>query len=120
MQHKAGHWVWVLGVGRVLSRAADGTPEWAFGTHMDFSEQVRNREAAEQAYRRMEMALDGGGVGLWEYDIARDTLSWHRLLQPLYGLPDDAAPPTYAEWLAMLHPDDRDRVEAEEDVMVRP
>lgn len=118
MRHKAGHWVWVLGVGRVLSHTADGTPEWAFGTHMDFSEQVRNREAAEQAYRRMEMALDGGGVGLWEYDIARDTLSWHRLLQPLYGLPDDAAPPTYAEWLAMLHPDDRDRVEAEVSAVV--
>jgi diguanylate cyclase (GGDEF)-like protein/PAS domain S-box-containing protein len=119
MRHKAGHWVWVLGVGRVLSRAADGAPEWAFGTHMDFSEQVRNREAAEQAYRRMALALDGGGVGLWEYDVARDTLSWHRQLQPLYGLPEDAPAPTYAQWLALLHPDDRERVEADVAAVIR-
>lgn len=119
MRHKAGHWVWVLGVGRVLSRLADGSPEWAFGTHMDFSEQVRNREAAEQAYRRMELALDGGGVGLWEYDVARDTLSWHRQLQPLYGLPEDAPAPTYPQWLAMVHPDDRARVEADVAAVIR-
>lgn len=113
MRHKAGHWVWVLAVGRLMSRADDGTPAWAFGTHMDFSEQVRNREAAELAYRRMAQALEGGGVALWEYDVARNMLSWQQRLQPLYGLPDDDPPMTYAEWLALIHPDDRARVQAE-------
>lgn len=113
MRHKAGHWVSVLAVGRLLSRAADGTPQWAFGTHLDFSEQVRHREAAEQAYRRMELALEGGGVALWEYDVARNQLSWQQRLEALYGLPDDAPAMTYPEWLAVIHPDDRERVQAE-------
>jgi diguanylate cyclase len=113
MRHKAGHWVSVLAVGRLLSRAADGSPQWAFGTHLDFSEQVRNREAAEQAQRRMELALEGGGVALWEYDVARNQLSWQRGLEALYGLPDDAPAMTYVEWLGVIHPDDRERVQGE-------
>ncbi|MFG6468048.1 EAL domain-containing protein [Roseateles sp. BYS87W] len=113
MRHKAGHWVSVLAVGRVLTRSADGAPEWAFGTHLDFSEQVRDREAALQAHRRMELALEGGAVGLWEYDLARNTLSWQRGLFGLYGLPEDTARLEYTEWLALLHPDDRPRVQAE-------
>ena len=113
MRHKAGHWVWVLAVGQVLTRSPDGAPEWAFGTHMDFTEQVRNREAAEQARRRMELALEGGGVGLWEFDVARNLLSWQRRLFPLYGLPEETERLDYPDWLALLHPDDRERVETE-------
>ena len=106
-------WVWVLAVGRLLSRAPDGSPEWAFGTHLDYSEQVRNRDAAEQAYRRMALALEGGGVALWEYDVARNILSWQQRLEALYGLPEDAPAMTYPQWLAVIHPDDRERVQAE-------
>ena len=115
MRHKAGHWVWMLAVGRVLTWLPGGAPERAFGTHMDISEQMRDREAAQQAYHRMELALEGGSVGLWEYDVEQRGLSWHRRLYPLYGLPEDTGRIDYPQWLAMLHPDDRERVAAEID-----
>lgn len=37
MQHKDGHWVWVLDRGRIISRTADGRPEWMAGTHLDIT-----------------------------------------------------------------------------------
>ena len=113
MRHRAGHWVWVLAVGRVLSWSADGAPERAFGTHLDVTEHVRDREAAAQAQARMELALEGGGVGLWEYDMPSHAMSWQRRLFPLFGLPEDRPHMSYAEWLSILHPDDHDRVVAE-------
>lgn len=44
MQHRRGHWIWVLDRGRVLTRTADGHPEWMMGTHTDISD----RKAAEE------------------------------------------------------------------------
>ncbi len=41
MQHKDGHWVWVLSRGRVSSRTEDGQPLLVSGTHLDMSEQKK-------------------------------------------------------------------------------
>jgi len=38
VQHKDGHWVWVLDRGKVFSRGADGRPRWMAGTRMDITE----------------------------------------------------------------------------------
>jgi PAS domain S-box-containing protein len=37
MRHREGHWVWVLGRGRVISWTEDGKPLWMFGTHSDIT-----------------------------------------------------------------------------------
>lgn len=37
MRHKLGDWVWVMARGRVFTHAADGKPEWMFGTHLDIT-----------------------------------------------------------------------------------
>jgi len=38
MQHKAGHWVWVLDRGRVMERDAAGVPIRMTGTHLDITQ----------------------------------------------------------------------------------
>ncbi|HEY9646241.1 MAG TPA: PAS domain-containing protein, partial [Chroococcidiopsis sp.] len=38
MQHRLGHWVWLLARGTVVERASDGTPLRMTGTHLDISE----------------------------------------------------------------------------------
>ena len=50
MRHKAGHWVFLLGRGKVSAWSADGKPELMSGTHMDISD----RQAAELALRMSE------------------------------------------------------------------
>lgn len=49
MQHRRGHWVWVLDRGRVFTRTADGQPEWMMGTHTDISD----RKAAEERLQHL-------------------------------------------------------------------
>jgi len=45
LRHREGHWVWVEDRGRLITRTADGRPEWVFGIHIDISERKRRDEA---------------------------------------------------------------------------
>ncbi|OYU72209.1 MAG: PAS domain S-box protein, partial [Burkholderiales bacterium PBB5] len=58
MRHRDGHWVWILARGRVLSRTADGKPEWMFGTHLD----ITARKAQEDRLRKSEELLNRTGA----------------------------------------------------------
>ncbi len=44
MQHKDGHWVWILDRGRVMTRTEDGRPAMMFGTHADITERKQAEE----------------------------------------------------------------------------
>lgn len=54
MQHKNGHWVWVLDRGKVVERTPDGKPLWMAGTHMD----ITARKEAEIALARQKDHLE--------------------------------------------------------------
>ena len=109
-RHRRGHWVWIRTVGRVLTRTSAGQPEWMFGTHVDCTHEVEGREALQRARQRLELALEGGNLAVWEYDVRGNYLSWERRIFQLYGLPEDASDLSYDEWLTLIHPDDRARV----------
>ena len=47
MRHKAGHWVWVQGRGKIIERDASGTPTRFAGTHLD----VTNRRLLDDELR---------------------------------------------------------------------
>lgn len=54
LRHKEGHWVWVLGRGRVMSKADDGSPLWMFGTQIDISEKKAKEEALERLNKQLQ------------------------------------------------------------------
>ena len=58
MRHKDGHWVWVLARGRLISRTANGHPEWMAGTHLDIS----NSKQANQQLDNIRNALDAHAI----------------------------------------------------------
>jgi PAS domain S-box-containing protein len=55
VQHKDGHWVWVLDRGKLCSRSADGRPRWMAGTRMDMTE----RHALHDEVRRGNEPMTG-------------------------------------------------------------
>ncbi|SEG34800.1 sensor domain-containing diguanylate cyclase [Marinobacterium lutimaris] len=51
MQHKDGHWIWVLDRGKVASWTNDGKPLWMFGTHQEITERkLAEEQASHLAY----------------------------------------------------------------------
>lgn len=78
---------------------------------------LTQRREAEQALLRRERQLSEtqalAGLGSWEWDVVRDRVHWTDELYRIYGLDPDGFEGTFATYLALVHPEDRDRVRSE-------
>lgn len=59
MRHRNGDWVWVLDRGRVVSRLADGQPEWMSGTLLDITARKEQEVRLRQSASVFEHASEG-------------------------------------------------------------
>ena len=64
MQHKEGHWVWVLDRGKVASWTPDGQPLWMYGTHQEVTEKRHQEEQLQAAKQAAEAASYAKGAFL--------------------------------------------------------
>lgn len=92
--------------------APDGAARMAFITVDITARTLAQREAARQQ-ALVEAALDASDMGIWEYDVAADSLSWDARSAAMIGL--EAHDMTLETFLSMVHPDDVDRVIAAQD-----
>lgn len=111
MRHRDGRWVWVLDRGRVLTRTADGRPEWMFGTHLDITE----RKSHEEALRRSEWLLNRAGeladVGGWVLELDQGTPVWSDQTCRIHGVPPGYRP-QLDEAIAFYAPEARPLIQA--------
>jgi diguanylate cyclase (GGDEF)-like protein len=68
--------------------------------------------------RRFHLALDVSKVGVWEIDVETGRETWDARTNFLYGIPNDGTSRSHQDWLAALHPEDRDRAAHEFEHMV--
>ena len=98
--------------GEVLRDPA-GAPTRMVGVVLDITEQQQAEAALRASEARARMAIDGAGLGAWEYDLALARFSWSARMSEMFG---DASEPRegvpLAEVLDRLHPDDRAPAEA--------
>ena len=66
---------------------------------------------AQAAY--LEAAAEAGIVGVWDWDIQRNVLTWDPVMYKLYGRRRDQFAGAYEAWASAVHPDDRAYAEAE-------
>lgn len=103
MQHKLGHWVWVLSRGRVVVRSSEGRPEVMAGVHLDIT-------AQKEAEQRLEQIIAGAQVGTWQLDLRTGTNHVNALWAEMIGYRlDEITPHSGQDLIEMIHPDDRDR-----------
>jgi PAS domain S-box-containing protein len=81
------------------------------GVMIDITERKRVEAALRQREADLQLALDAGRLGEWNWDLVAGRLTWSPFCKALYGLPADADV-TYERFLAAIHPDDRARVDA--------
>lgn len=66
-------------------------------------------EATRERLRRLEAAVEATGLGLWEWDVRRDALTWNDRNRDLYGVDHDR-PLTIQDYAELIHPADREVV----------
>jgi len=98
-------WRRIASLGRSL---ADGGSLWD-GLMSDVTELKLGAEELEAQRRRLEVAVESTGLGFWEWDVRSGQLTWSERNKAIFGLPADA-PVTIEAYMAMIHPDDVDRV----------
>jgi PAS domain S-box-containing protein len=91
--------------------AADGTVIAVAGCLQDVTAAKESALERERLLARTTMATQAARVGIWDWDITTGAIDWDPTMFALYGLDDVQAAPKYAVWTAMLHADDRARVE---------
>lgn len=71
----------------------------------------RSAEKAETRGReRLQLALAGGKLGVWEWDLATDAVWWSDEVAHLHGMQPGEFAGTLEAFQTLVHPDDRDRV----------
>ncbi len=70
----------------------------------------QDESALEASERRLSLAQQALGFGVWDWDLRRGRIDWSPEMYDILGLDPkvDAADP-YGAWLRVLHPQDRDR-----------
>ncbi len=90
------------------------TPEGVLVTAAvrDISARQQADEALRQSERQLSQAQQMAQVGSWRWEVAADHMAWSQVLCDIHGLAPEAAPGTYFQFLAHVHPDDQARVDA--------
>ncbi len=91
-RHVLGHWVWLYVRAKVVTRTADGNPEWLMSAGFDVTE----RKEAEERLRRSEDMLnktgEAAGVGGWELDLITREVTWTNQMRHIRGVGPDYVP----------------------------
>jgi diguanylate cyclase (GGDEF)-like protein/PAS domain S-box-containing protein len=79
--------------------------------HADITASRRDQFNVFSLAERLSLATAIAKVGVWEWDLASDVLTWDETMYAIYGFPL-GTPMTYKTWAATLHPEDLPEAEA--------
>ena len=90
--------------------AADGHLVRYVGVTLDITERKQAEKQLRQSEARLRLATEGADLGVWYWDLATGKLEWSALCREHLALPADAEP-SFDHFYAVIHPDDRARIE---------
>jgi PAS domain S-box-containing protein len=92
-------------------RDADGRVTHVILKHIDLTAQMNIQQELSASEERLRLATHAAGIGTWDYDAIAETLSWDEGCKRAFGL-DRESPANDEVFHRILHPSDRDRVDA--------
>ncbi|MDX8351519.1 EAL domain-containing protein [Cognatiyoonia sp. IB215182] len=111
-RHMQGHWIWVLCRAKVVENDKNGRPLRIVGTDTDVTILRQRDSDMQQLTNKLQLAIDASGIGVWEYDRAKDEVHWDDRMLEIYGITDGQNLRRGDMWETYLHPDDLDDARA--------
>ena len=68
--------------------------------------------ALHASEQRLELALAGADLGLWDWNVATGTLAWNAHWLAMRGCAGASPLPSVATWKGLIHPEDRAAMQA--------
>jgi two-component system, chemotaxis family, CheB/CheR fusion protein len=88
----------------------DGQP-CLLGMMLDITERRQAEEELRKSQKLLSEAEEIATMGSWEWDALNNNLYWSPSLYRIYGVSPAEVTASYEDFLALVHPDDRDMVQ---------
>jgi len=88
-------------------RDARGEVMGAASIKRDVTERKAAAEALVRSQERLRLALKAARMGIWQWDVATNTLAWDEQLHELYGIEPGQRVTSYEHFIDRVHQDDR-------------
>jgi len=89
-----------------------------FGISREITARKQVEEKLRLSEERLRLAQKSAHIGVWEWNVRANQLTWTPELEALYGL-DTCTVRTYEDFSCRVHPDDLDRIEVDRNAAVR-
>ncbi len=84
---------------------SDGAVECVTGCSRDVTGRRKTEEELRLLAERLSLAAAVAKVGVWDWDLASNALTWDKRMFEIYGFPAVGNMP-YEKWTAAVHPED--------------
>lgn len=113
IRNKEGNYLWILNRGKVVDRNSNGEALRVVGSHSDISKLKKTEELIKINETRLSLAVKAGGIGIWDWDIVSDKLTWDDQMFVLYGVNNNDFTNAYDAWVNGVYIADKKRGDEE-------
>lgn len=107
---RAGEVVWAL-LAVSLVRHSDNTPLYFIAQVEDINDLKHTEWINKRLMERITLANEAGGIGIWEWELQPDVISWDKRMFDLYEVPAHIKP-SWQVWYDCVVPEDREHAES--------
>lgn len=102
----SGEAFWGMASASALRDVAGAAPDHYLLQIVDIGPQKQAEAQLAGVTERLQVAIEAGGVGIYELDFATGRYRWDERMHDLYGLRPGGFDGTLDGWLQLIHPDD--------------
>jgi PAS domain S-box-containing protein len=84
-----------------------------YGTFQDITQRKKLQNNLLMSKKRLDLALDGAGLGIWDWDLTTNDVSFDQRWAEMLGLDIDDIEMSLNTWESRVHPDDLEKCYAD-------
>jgi len=115
---RSGNWRWIFSRGRATARDSAGRAVRLGGATIDIDARKRMELALRDSEARLEGAIWGADLGLWDWKLEDDSLLWLSDWPARYGIGAGIRAVPREAWIDRVHPLDRRKYAAEDHALI--